>query len=425
MQTLIAPEPNSAAEQFDAHNPNFTRDRFALMAQMREESPVTFVPSLHVYAVTRWQEVRDVLGDAATFASSEAFSGGVHLAPQALEIFPLSSPFFAMNLINVDKPLHKRLRDPLMAAFHIKRVQALAPSVVADVDELLEWMVLDAIASGGLSEPRTDLLPMLCKPLPLRTICRLMGIPLADAPQLSLWSDALIAFQTPGLPVEVQIEAAQGLKALEDYVRALIIEKTAHPDEGLVSALIEGRAKGENDLSDDELVADIGITFFAGHETTVNTIANAFVSLLENREQWDATVAGTLDADNLVEELLRHDTSVMGLFRRATQNTEIGGVPIPAGAILWVSYGAANRDPAKFESPDELRCPREGARAHLTFEHGAHFCIGPMLARLQLREAIIRAARRFPEMHLAPGAEIHEIPVHGLRAPTAVPVLLQ
>ena len=425
MQTLIAPDTTSAAEQFDAHNPHFTRDRFALMAQMRADSPVTWVPSLGVYAVTRWQDVRDVLGDAATFASSGAFSGGVHLAPEATAIFPLSSPFFAMNLINVDKPLHKRLRDPLMAAFHIKRMNALLPTIIADVDELLETMLLDAVAAHGGDAPRADLLTMLCKPLPLRTICRLMGIPINDAPRLSLWSDALIAFQTPGLPVEVQIEAAQGLRALEDYVRELIVEKTARPDEGLVSALIEGRAKGENDLSDDELVADIGITFFAGHETTVNTIANSLISLLENRAQWDAIVAGTLDADNLVEELLRHSTSVMGLFRRATKDTEIGGVSVPQGAIIWVSYGAANRDPAKFEAPDELRCPRDNAKAHLTFGHGAHFCIGPMLARLQLREAIIRAAQRFPEMRLASDEMIGEIPVHGLRAPFAVPVLLQ
>ena len=410
------PHP-TAAEQFDPHNPRFTADRFTLLAQMREEAPVTFLPALHVYAVTRWQEVHDVLGDAVTFASSEAFSAGLHLAPEASAIYSLTSPLFAYNPINVDKPLHTRLRDPLMAAFTPKRTQSLAPTVIADVEDLL-----DAIAASG---DQTDLLLTLCKPLPLKTICRLLGVPLADAEKLSGWSDALVAFQTPGLPVEVQVSAAYGLRALENYVRETIAQKAATPDEGLISALVAGRAAGENDLSEDELVADIAIVFFAGHETTINTIANAFQSLLHQRDYWEAIALGTLDNDNLTDELLRHDTSVMGLYRRTTVDTVIGGVPIPQGAIVWVSYGAANRDPALFDAPETLQCPRGNARQHLTFGYGAHYCVGPLLTRLQLREAVIRTAIRFPDMHLVPDATIPEIPHHGLRAPITLPVLLK
>ncbi|MBC8141383.1 MAG: cytochrome P450 [Armatimonadetes bacterium] len=407
----------TAAEQFNPYNPRFTADRFALMAQMRSESPVTFIPALHVYAVTRWQEVRDVLGDAVTFASSGAFSAGLHLAPEASAIYSLVSPLFALNLINVDNPLHKRLRDPLMAAFSPKRIASLTPTVIADVEALL-----DAIATGG---DQTDLLQTLCKPLPIQTICRLLGVPLADADNLRGWSDALIAFQTPGLPVEVQVGAAHGLVALENYMREKIAEKTATPDEGLISALVAGRAAGENDLSEDELVADLAIVFFAGHETTINTIANSLRTLLESREQWKAVATGAVDADNLLDELLRHATSVMGLYRRATVDTVIGGVSVPKDAIVWVSYGAANRDPAKFDEPETLRCPRENARQHLAFGSGIHYCIGPLLARLQIREAVTRTAKRFPEMRLAPGAVIPEIPHHGLRAPVTLPVILK
>ena len=408
---------SSAAEQFNPNNPQFTADRFALLAQMRTEAPVTFLPALYVYAVTRWQEVHDVLGDAVTFASSEAFSAGLHLVPEASAIYLLTSPLFAYNPINVDKPLHTRLRDPLMATFSPKRVQSLAPAVIADVEDLL-----DAIAASG--EP-TDLLPALCRPLPLRTICRLLGVPLTDAEKLSKWSDALIAFQTPGLPVEVQVVAAHGLRELEDYMRDKIAEKAATPDEGLISALVAGRAAGENDLSDDELVADIAVVFFAGHETTINTIANSFQSLFNQRDQWETVVSGTVDAESLTDELLRHDTSVMGLYRRATVDTTIGGVPVPKGAIVWVSYGAANRDPSLFDAPDKLQCPRGNARQNLTFGYGAHYCVGPLLARLQLREAVTRVAKRFPEMRLVPGAIVPEIPHHGLRAPIALPVLLK
>lgn len=406
----------SVAEQFDPRRPRFTADRFPLLAQMRSEAAVTFLPALHVYAVTRWQEVRDVLGDSVLFASSEAFSAGVHLAPEAVAIYPLTSPLFAYNLINVDKPLHKRLRDPLMAAFSLKRVQSLAPTVTADIEDLLGSMA----AAGG----KADLLTAFCKPLPVRTICRLLGVPLADADKLRGWSDALIAFQTPGLPLDVQVGAAHGLCALESYLRALVAEKTAMPDDGLVSALIAGRAAGENDLSDDELVADIGVVFFAGHETTINTLANAFHELLIQRSQWDAVAAGSVDPDALVDELLRHDTSVMGLYRRATADAVIGGVPVPQGATLWVSYSAANRDPRKFDDPETLRLGRENARQHLTFGSGVHYCIGPLLARLQMREAVTRAAARFPAMRLVPGASVPEIPHHGLRAPITLPVLL-
>jgi cytochrome P450 len=408
---------SAAAEQFNPHNPQFTADRFALMAQMRSESPVTFLPALNVYAVTRWQEVHDVLGDAVTFASSEAFSAGLHIAPEASAIYSLASPLFAYNPINVDKPLHSRLRDPLMAAFSPKRIQMLTPLVIADVEDLL-----DTIAASG---DQTDLLPTLCRPLPLRTICRLLGVPLADAEKLSKWSDALIAFQTPGLPVEVQVNAAQGLRELEDYVREMVALKAATPDEGLISALVASRAAGENDLSDDELVADIAVVFFAGHETTINTIANAIHSLLNQREYWEAVGSGTVDADNLTDELLRHDTSVMGLYRRVTVDTVIGDVPVPKDAIIWVSYGAANRDPAVFDEPDKLQCSRANARQNMAFGYGAHYCVGPLLARLQLKEAVTRIAKRFPAMRLVPDAIVPEIPHHGLRAPITLPVLLK
>ncbi len=147
--------------------------------------------------------------------------------PEASAIYSLTSPLFAYNPINVDKPLHTRLRDPLMAA----------------------------------SGDQTDLLATLCRPLPLRTICRLLGVPLADSEKLSGWSDALVAFQTPGLPVEMQVAAAHGLRALENYIREMVALKAATPDDGLISALVAGRAAGENDLSEDELVADIAIVF--------------------------------------------------------------------------------------------------------------------------------------------------------------------
>jgi cytochrome P450 len=407
---------STAAEQFDPRDPQFTANRFTLMVEMRAEAPVTFLPALHVYAVTRWQEVRDVLADPVTFASSEAFSAGLHLAPEASAIYSLQSSLFANNLINVDKPLHKRLRDPLMSAFTPKRIQTLAPTVIADVEDLL-----DAVDASG---PQTDLLTAFCRPLPLRTICRLLGVPLADAERLSAWSDALIAFQTPGLPVEVQVGAAHGLRALEDYLRKVVAEKTVTPDDGLISALIAARTAGENELSDDELVADIGVVFFAGHETTINTLANAFHSLFNQPEQWAAVVSGSVDPEQLTDELLRHDTSVMGLYRRATQDTVIGGVPVPQGATIWVSYGSANRDPARFTDPEALQVQRDNARQHVTFGYGAHYCIGAALARLQVREAITRAAKRFPEMHLAPGAAVPEIPNHGLRAPIMLPVVL-
>ena len=132
-----------------------------------------------------------------------------------------------------------------------------------------------------------------------------------------------------------------------------------------------------------------------------------------------------MDAENLTDELLRHDTSVMGLYRRATVDTVIGGVPVPQGATVWVSYAAANRDPALFDAPETLQCPRANVRQHLTFGYGAHYCVGSLLARLQLREAIARTAKCFPSMRLEPGALVPEISHHGLRAPIALPVLLK
>lgn len=211
---------------------------------------------------------------------------------------------------------------------------------------------------------------------------------------------------------------------MESYLRDLIGEKATAPDDGLISALIRGRGDGSHDLSDDELVADIASVFFAGHETTINTLGNAFHAVLTDRAAWDAIVAGDVAAEALTAELLRHDTSVMGLYRRAATDTEIGGVAIPRDATLWVAYGAANRDPALFEQPQDLRFDRPTANQHLAFGAGIHYCVGAALARLQIAEVITRTARRFPQMRLVPQAPIPELPHHALRATLALPVLL-
>jgi cytochrome P450 len=247
-------------------------------------------------------------------------------------------------------------------------------------------------------------------------ICELLGIPGADQDQFRLWIETVL-----GASLE---ESAESSRAMADYMRHLITAKRAEPADDLLSALIEATEEGDR-LSEPELVATIFQLVVAGHETSMNFIGNGLLSLLLNPGQHQALLADRGLLPGALEEFLRFEGSVnLATHRFTAEPVEIAGTVIPAGEVVLVGLGSANRDPEQFEDPNRLNIARPGgAHGHLAFGHGIHYCLGAQLARMEGEVVFGRLLDRFPRMRLAvePGRlrwrtsllfrGVHELPV--------------
>jgi cytochrome P450 len=402
--TTTSPTP-SAVERFDPTSPDLAAERFAVLADLQREGPVAFVPAIGMWAVTGHAEVEEVLGDAQRFLSGGGYGLPRHLPAQARTVYDLDRPLWTCALIGTDGELHRRLRSPMTAAFTARRVRRMEPLIARDAAELLDGLFRD-------SDP-ADLFAGFVRPLPSRTIARFFGLPVSDAPRFSAWSGAFLTMQVPGLPDGAYVAAAAQFAEFDAYVRGIVTGDPDALDDGIVRTLVTGRRDGTHDLTEDELVGDIANVVFAGHETTVSTLSNMLARLLRDPDLWTALREGSVDVAALAEELLRVDTSVIGLFRSTGAATRLGGVDLPAGVPLWVAFGAANRDPRVFDDPHSMTPGRASVRRQLTFGHGRHVCIGAALARTQVVLALTALPRAHPGLRLA--GPVRELPNHFLR----------
>jgi cytochrome P450 len=359
-------------------------------ARLRAESPVSLVrmPSGDTARlVTSYEGVRAVLGDPR-FSREATLAEGASRLAAAPQRFP--------SLPNLDGAPHARVRALVSREFTARRVAALRPRIQQLTDELL-----DALAEAG---PGQDLVQAFAFPLPVRVICELLGVPLADQEKFSRWSAAFVA--TTGASAAEMLAAQAGLR---DYLAQLLLAKRESPGDDLLSALVTVHDQDEGRLSQEELVY-LGVSLLvAGHETTVNQIANGTLALLvEPGTAVKALTDGSEDdAAAVVEELLRlHLPGDETLLRIAVEDVTVDGTLIRAGEAVLPSLGSANRDAARFASPDELHWDRP-ERGHLSFGHGSHYCLGSGLARAELQIALRSLFRRFPTLRLdVPLAEV-------------------
>ncbi|MCE9515042.1 MAG: cytochrome P450 [Mycobacterium sp.] len=315
-------------------------------------------------------------------------------AQRAIAAGEPARPFGVPGFLFLDPPDHTRLRRLVSKAFSPKVVKSLEPDIAAMVDGLL-----DEVEEAGRFEAIAD----LAHPLPVAVICRLLGVPLEDEAQFSAAStllaqglDPFIAFtgQTQGM--EERLEAGLWLRG---YLRELLAQRRAQPADDLMSGLIAVEESGEQ-LTEEDIVATCNLLLVAGHETTVNLIANAMLAMLRHPQQWTALSRDAGRAPAIIEETLRYDPPVQLVGRVAGDDMAINGVDIPRGDTMMLLLAAAHRDPAVIERPDEFDPGRSAVR-HLAFGLGPHFCLGAPLARLEAAAALTALTTRFPDARLA------------------------
>ncbi len=305
-------------------------------------------------------------------------------------------PFGVPGFLFLDPPDHTRLRKLVSKAFSPKVVKAIAPDITALVDGLL-----DQVAEKGEFEVIAD----LAYPLPVAVICRLLGVPLEDEPQFS-WASALLAEGLdPFVTSDVQaserfLERLEAGKWLRGYLSGLVQRRRTHPADDLISGLIAVEESGDQ-LTEEEIVATCNLLLIAGHETTVNLIANGALAMLRHPQHWKTLGADPDKASMIVEETLRYDPPVQLIGRIAGEDMTIGAesTEVPKGDSMLLLIAGAHRDPTVTERPDEFDPTRTSIR-HLAFGHGPHFCLGAPLARMEAAVALSSVTKRFPQARL-------------------------
>jgi pimeloyl-[acyl-carrier protein] synthase len=404
----------SEALAFNPFLPEVHEDPYPLYHQLRAADPVHRSP-LGFWVLTRHAEVLAVLRDPR-MSRDPRRSERMELLRSSAEVDQLlASEEAAPSMLFVDPPDHTRLRALVNKAFTPAAVERLRPRVEAIVAELL-----DRVAGAGAMDVVED----LAYPLPVTVICELFGVPEPDRDRFRAWSRELVRLLDPLVAPDSLERALQARSALRGYLRELIAERRAHPAGDLLTALIAAEDQGRQ-LSEAELVSMCVLLLVAGHETTVNLIANGTLALLRHPEAFafGLRADGELPA-SAVEELLRYDSPVQFTSRHALEDLEIGGRRVRAGETVIAVLGAANRDPAQFPDPDRLDLARAPNR-HVAFGGGIHFCLGAPLARVEGRIAIGALLARLPGLELGPGAPVRRdtVTLRGLESlPVSFPV---
>lgn len=370
-------------------DPGNRADPYPLYGEIRARGPLV-LPDINLVVFSGYDDCFDVLRHPDS--ASDRLKSTV--AQRAIANGEPARPFGPPGFLFLDPPDHTRLRKLAQKAFAPKVVKAMEAEIALLVDTLLE-----KVAAAG----QFDVIADLAYPLPVAVICRLLGVPLEDEPEFSHASALLARSLDPFITFtgEVPDDMDERLQAglwLRQYLRDLIARRRADPGEDLMSRLIAAEEDGDQ-LTEDEIVATCNLLLIAGHETTVNLIANAILAMLREPRHWAALAADPTHASAVIEETLRYDPPVQLVARIAAADLDINGTTVPKGDSALLLTAAAQRDPSAFVDADVFD-PHRASIKHLAFGHGAHFCLGAPLARLEAQLALTMVTARFPDAQL-------------------------
>ncbi len=347
-----------------------------------------------------YAHVRRVLTEHETFSSRAAPPGG-----QPLDW-----------LIFQDPPRHPKLRALVQRAFTPRAIAAMESRIHALASGLLD------VATTG---ERMDVAVDLAAPLPMMVIAEMLGIPLDDRPRLQRWSDAVLALSdtvsSAGRDAERAVATFRAASAeMRDYVDRVVRARRAVPTDDLLSRLVHAEVDGER-LADADILGFFQLLLVAGSETTTNLVGNAVLCLTEHPALVPRLRAAPDLLPPFIEEVLRHRSPVHVMFRRTTRASELRDRVVPDGALVLAVIGAANRDPAQFADADRFVATRD-PNPHLAFGHGAHFCLGAWLARLEGRIALACLLARIRRMELVADAPWQPRKAFHVHGPASLPI---
>jgi cytochrome P450 len=369
---------------------------YPIFADLRLKNGPLYNDTLGAWVVTRFDDVRSILRDTQRFSSlsptGPATSGAVLMSrimalmeePEMAAI--LSSPIMSRGrvavLLNADPPDHRRQRKLVNPAFRPDRIRAFEPEIEKVARHLIGG-VLDSLIRTG----QCDVVANFAVGLPMTMIARALGVDDTDLARFKRWSDDIVMPVGNHAPSLDQVRGfVRSTKEFSEYFLEQLAQRRSVPQDDILSDLANGRIEDE-ELTADEQLGMIQQFLVAGNETTTTLITNIVKYLAENAEMQRRIRADRDLVEPLVEEMLRFEAPVGGLFRQAKIDVSIGDSEIAAGDHLWLVFASANRDESRFTDSDVVNPSRSNVKEHLAFGNGEHFCPGAGLARAEARIA--------------------------------------
>jgi hypothetical protein len=392
MSLITADTSAPALSLYQLLDPEVLANPYPLYRRLRETAPVYWDPYLHVWVVTRYEDVITVLH---RFSANRTPTPEHFAAMGMSELGPIAQ-MMTKQMLFMDAPAHTRLRTLASMAFTPARVEALRNHIRDILDRLLTPLV----RRGSM-----DVIGDLAAPLPAIVTAEMLGVPVSDCDRLKAWSadfaEVLGNFQhNPD-------RATRTLKCVEEmtsYFRDAVREQRAQPRDGLINSFLTAEIDGDR-LTEEEIIANCIVTMVGGQETTTNLIGNGVLSLIRNPDQLQKLSDDLSLVPAAVEELLRYESPSQQTARICPEDTELGGQSIRKGQAVIAVMAAGNRDPERFADPDRLDLARADNR-HLAFGWASHFCFGAALARIEGQLTFEALARRTTNLALKAEAPV-------------------
>src|SRR5437588_3126654 len=354
---------------YDPFAPDVIANPHPWYRRLQAEAPLYRQQALDFWVLSRYDDV--LAGARAHSMLSSAESVTYARAP-----IPM--------MLTMDPPDHTRLRRIVARDF--------TPTAVGRWRPLIEKLSTEAV-DAMLARGTVDVVADLASPLPVKVIAEVLGVPAADYGQFREWSDLAVeslALTDPD-DSERAARAIGGILAMQAYFADLTEERRRQPRDDMLSRLVQPREDGA--LTSDEVFWFCLLLLVAGNETTTSLLGNILLAFAEHPDQWDLVRARPDLLPLAIEESVRRDAPIQGLFRTAVAPYPVGGGEVPAGGRLLLLFGAANRDPRRYDDPDCFAVERK-ATDHIGFGSGIHLCLGAHLARLEGTVVLTQLAQR-------------------------------
>lgn len=388
-KTIPSGPQESVELQFRPFESPYLENPVPFLAYARQEKPIFFSPLMNLWVVTRYDDMATILKDPQRFSSRNWFTASARLAPATMQI--LKGTMFDSDsggLVQTDPPIHTRLRRALTGAFSAR--------LVAQLEDQIRTLTANLIDAFPEQDP-LDFVEHFGRKLPVQVLCRLIGIPDKDADWIRKSCDEVEILFIQTLPEDQQQALAHSYIDLFNYIGELLDQRQVSPQDDLATAF---QNSGQDKLSRSEFIELLITLLTAGIGTSTHFLP-ACVHLLLEHGAWKTLDHSPEYLGQVVDEALRLVSPIQGVFRMTTEEVELGGVTVPANALVYAVVASANRDQQRFPNPDVIDLQRDKNTHHMVFGYGIHHCIGAPVVKLEARIALEMLHERFPNLRIA------------------------
>lgn len=369
---------STSLADYNPFDPEVLKCPYEFNQRLRDEAPVYRCPHTGVYFVSTYDLVVEVAKNHKLFSNRFALmmqADNKQGKDEELSAIRKQGYPSVETMLTQDPPEQRRYRALCQKPFSASSVARLQPYIEELANELIDEIIDDS---------RCNWMTAFAVPMPVRMIAYILGVPIEDLGLFKEWSDASVYQFAAGQDRQELLRTAQLVVDFQHYFAEKIEERQRSPTDDVLSDIVNSSADGERPMNVPECLSVISQLLVAGNETTTSTFAEGMYLLAKHPDQLEKVQNNPALVPNMVEEMLRLSTPTSQMWRIALEDTELGGVPIPAGSTLMIKFSSANRDEQLFDSSDAFDVTRDNLKSHIAFGQGVHHCLGAPLARQEL-----------------------------------------